>query len=336
MIPKIMIILGSGSDIDIAKKAVDILEKLEVPYSLKIASAHRTPELVRELVKQGEYNGIEVFIGIAGLAAHLPGIIASYTYKPVIGVPVEGKLEGIDALFSTTQLPYPTPVASVGIDRGENAAILAAQILSIHHPEIIDKVYSLKKEYKKKVYDSNEEIIQKIDGKYLQKDFLKVDELYINEELAEPTDVEVDVPIIVSNYSDLGIAKKASVILDRLRISYDLKVLGPVRQAKKFAGYVKSVEKTAKLFIGISSNSAILTGGISGLTNKPIIGVPCITSEGYTSIFSMINMPPGVPVATVGLNNGRNAAILAGEMLAIKDEKIAYFLEKTKNKKINV
>ena len=91
MTPKIMIILGSGSDIAIAEKSMDILDKLEIPYSLKIASAHRTPNLVREIVQQGTDAGIEVFIGIAGLAAHLPGTIAAYTPRPVIGVPVDVK-----------------------------------------------------------------------------------------------------------------------------------------------------------------------------------------------------------------------------------------------------
>lgn len=336
MIPKIMIILGSGSDIDIAKKSVDILEKLEIPYSLKIASAHRTPELVKELVKRGEDLGVEVFIGIAGLAAHLPGVIASHTSKPVIGVPVEGKLDGLDALYSTTQLPYPTPVASVGIDRGDNAAILAAQMLSVHYPKIVEKLADLKNSYREKVYKSNADIPELIDGKYIQNDFLKVDELKIEEPAFEKCDKEITVPIIVSNYSDITIAKKVAVILDRLKISHELKVLGPIRQPKRFESYVRSVEDAAKLYIGISSNSAILTGSLSGLTNKPIIGVPCINEGGYKSIFSMVNMPPGVPVATVGLNNGRNAAILAGEILAIKDEDISHILEKTKNKKINV
>lgn len=336
MIPKIMIILGSGSDIDIAKKSVDILEKLEIPYSLKIASAHRTPDLVKALVTQGEEAGIEVFIGIAGLAAHLPGVIASHTSKPVIGVPVEGKLDGLDALYSTTQLPYPTPVASVGIDRGENAAILAAQMLSIHYPEIITKLAELRNSYKEKVYKSNEDIGEKIQGKYLQNDFLNVNEIEIPEEQFEQCTKDITIPVIVSNYSDITVAKKVAVILDRLKISHELKVLGPIRQPKRFEAYVKGVEDNASIFIGISSNSSILTGSLSGLTNKPIIGVPCINEGGYKSIFSMVNMPPGVPVATVGLNNGRNAAILAGEILAIKDSDIRHSLEKTKNKKINV
>ncbi|WP_178648271.1 5-(carboxyamino)imidazole ribonucleotide mutase [uncultured Methanobrevibacter sp.] len=336
MIPKIMIILGSGSDIEIAKKSVDILEKLEIPYTLKIASAHRTPRLVKELVKRGDEAGIEVFIGIAGLAAHLPGVIASHTLKPVIGVPVEVKLEGLDAVYSTTQLPYPTPVASVGIDRGENAAILAAQMLSVHYPEIVEKLNELKNSYKEKVYNSNQQIEDDFNGKYIQKDFLRIEDIDIPEEEFEEVDKDITVPIIVSNYSNITIGKKVSVILDRLKISHELKVLGPIRQPKRFERYVKSVEKSAKVFIGISSNSAILTGSLSALTNKPIVGVPCVTEGGYKSIFSMINMPPGYPVATVGLNNGRNAAILAGEILAINDNTIRNIIEKTKDKKINV
>lgn len=336
MIPKIMIILGSGSDIEIAKKSVNILEKLEIPYTVKIASAHRTPSLVKELVKRGEEAGIEVFIGIAGLAAHLPGVIASHTLKPVIGVPVEVKLEGLDAIYSTTQLPYPTPVASVGIDRGENAAILAAQILSIHNQKIVEKLNDLKNSYKEKVYKSNQIIENGFNGEYIQKDFLRIEDLKINEEVFEEADDGVSVPIIVSNYSNITIGKKVSVILDRLRISHELKVLGPIRQPKRFEKYVKSVESNASVFIGISSNSAILTGSLSALTNKPIIGVPCVTEGGYKSIFSMINMPPGYPVATVGLNNGRNAAILAGEIIAIENDGVRNIIEKTKDKKINV
>ena len=113
MVPKVMIILGSSSDIHIAEKSMDILEKLEIPYSLKIASAHRTPNLIREIVKKGTDAGIEVFIGIAGLAAHLPGAIAAYTPRPVIGVPVDVKTGGIDALDSCVHMPYPSPIVRV-------------------------------------------------------------------------------------------------------------------------------------------------------------------------------------------------------------------------------
>ena len=144
---------------------MNILDKLEIPYSLKIASAHRTPNLVREIVKQGTDAGIEVFIGIAGLAAHLPGAIAAYTPRPVIGVPVDVKTDGIDALDSCVQMPYPSPIATVGIDRGDNGAILAAQFIGIHDEEVRQKVIELRKDYRKKVFDSNK-IVDEIEDNF--------------------------------------------------------------------------------------------------------------------------------------------------------------------------
>lgn len=341
MTPKIMIILGSASDIAIAEKAMNILDKLEIPYSLKIASAHRTPNLVREIVSQGTAAGIEVFIGIAGLAAHLPGAIAAYTPRPVIGVPVEVKTNGIDALGSVVQMPYPSPIATVGIDRGDNAAILAAQFMGLHDDEIRQKVIELRKGYANKVYNSNEEVVQQIDRPFIQNDFLRIKDLTIN-------DVEVDsdageccknkdaeVAIIVGRQTDLPIAKKAGVILERLKISYDTKVVCPIRSTKKFTNYVKSMEK-AKVFIGISSNSSQVTGGIVGLTDRPVIGVPCTNENGDDYMLTTVSMPPGVPVATVGINNGRNAAVLTGEILSIKDPNVTELLGKLKDKKINL
>ena len=162
MTPKIMIILGSGSDIAIAEKAMDILDKLQIPYSLKIASAHRTPNLVREIVKQGTDAGIEVFIGIAGLAAHLPGSIAAYTPRPVIGVPVDVKTNGKDALDSIVQMPYPSPIATVGIDRGDNAAILAVQMLALSDEALAEKLAADKENMRSGVASKDEAIQQKV------------------------------------------------------------------------------------------------------------------------------------------------------------------------------
>ena len=315
MTPKIMIILGSGSDIAIAEKSMDILDKLEIPYSLKIASAHRTPNLIREIVRQGSDAGIEVFIGIAGLAAHLPGAIAAYTPRPVIGVPVDVKTNGIDALESIVQMPYPSPIATVGIDRGDNAAILAAQFLGIHDDEIRQKVIGLRKEYAEKVKNSNEEIEES-------------EEKCCKNENAE-------VSIIVGRQNDVATAKKVAVILDRLKISHDTKVVCPIRSTKKFRNYVNSM-KNAKIFIGISSNSSQVTGGIVGLTDRPVIGVPCSNENGDNYMLTTVSMPPGVPVATVGINNGKNAAVLAGEILSIRDPDIVNVLEKLKDKKINL
>ena len=340
MVPKVMIILGSASDIAIAEKSMDILEKLEIPYSLKIASAHRTPNLVREIVKQATDAGIEVFIGIAGLAAHLPGAIAAYTPRPVIGVPVDVKTGGIDALDSCVHMPYPSPIATVGIDRGDNGAILAAQFIAIHDSEIREKVINLRKEYKKKVFNSNKVVDDLKDKKFLVKDYLKVENLKIEkEDLIEIDESNIkpdaDVAIIVGRQSDLIVAKKVSATLERLKITYNMKVVCPIRSNQKFISYVDAV-KNAKIFIGISSNSSQVTGALVGLTDRPVIGVPCENELGREHMLTTVNMPPGVPVATVGINNGRNAGVLAGEILSIKDHYIIEVLTKLKDKKINL
>lgn len=335
-----MIVLGSGSDIAIAEKAMDILDKLEIPYSLKIASAHRTPNLVREIVKQGTDAGIEVFIGIAGLAAHLPGSIAAHTPRPVIGVPVDVKTGGMDALESIVQMPYPSPIATVGIDRGDNAAILAAQFIGLYDEEIRQRVINLRKEYAQKVKDSNEEIVQAIDRPFIQNEFLRIKNLEIkkpeidsNETNCKNEDAEVS--IIVGRQTDVLVAKKITAILNRLNISHDTKVVCPTRSNKKFTSYVKSM-KNAKIFIGVSSNSSQVTGGIVGLTDRPVIGVPCTNENNEDYMLTTVSMPPGVPVATVGINNGKNAAVLAAEILSINNPNIVQLLDKLKDKKINL
>lgn len=339
MIPKIMIILGSASDIAVAEKCMDVLEKLEIPYSLKIASAHRTPNLVREIVRQGTDAGIKVFIGIAGLAAHLPGAIAAYTPRPVIGVPVDVKTDGIDALDSCVQMPYPSPIATVGIDRGDNGAILAAQFIAINDDEVREKIIKLRKEYAKKVIDSNNEITKNLDKKYLVKDYLTIETADIEEEIEEIdsscVNKDADVAILVGRHSDLITAKKVSVTLDRLQIKYNMKVVCPIRSNKKFKSYVNAM-KNAKVFIGISSNSSQVTGALVGLTDRPVIGVPCTNELGNNHMLTTVNMPPGVPVATVGINNGRNAGVLAGEILSIDNSNITELVEKLKDKKFNL
>jgi len=125
---RICIIMGSKSDGDVVKKATDILDQMGEEYEVHVASAHRNPERVEEIV---ESTDADVLIGVAGLAAHLPGFIASRTEKPVIGVPVSAKLGGLDSLLSIVQMPKGVPVATVGIDRADNAALLAIRIISI-------------------------------------------------------------------------------------------------------------------------------------------------------------------------------------------------------------
>ena len=340
MTPKIMIILGSGSDIAIAEKAMDILDKLEIPYSLKIASAHRTPNLVREIVIQGTDAGIEVFIGIAGLAAHLPGMIAAFTPRPVIGVPVDVKTGGIDALQSIVQMPYPSPIATVGIDRGDNAAILAAQFIGLHDDEVHQKVIKLRKEYATKVIESNESVVQPIDRPFIENDFIRIKDIEINkaeydEELSNCKNRDAEVVIIVGRQTDMLTAKKIASLLERLKITYDMKVVCPIRSNKKFISYVKSM-KNAKIFIGVSSNSSQVTGGLVGITARPVIGVPCTNENGDNYMLTTVSMPPGVPVATVGINNGKNAAVLAGEIFSINNPELVQILEKLKDKKINL
>lgn len=145
---EIIIILGSKSDRDIAKKAVDILEMFGIKYSVTVASAHRTPARVAKIIEDAHEDGVKVFIAIAGLAAHLPGVVASHTTKPVIGVPVNAALDGMDALLSIAQMPAGIPVACVGIGRGDNAAILAAEIIATGSKEIENKLLAYRDKFR--------------------------------------------------------------------------------------------------------------------------------------------------------------------------------------------
>ena len=126
--PKICIITASESDKHVLEKCTKVLDKFGVQYEAHVASTHRAPEKVKEIVTTSK---AEIFIGMAGLAAALPGSMAAFTMKPVIGVPIESKLNGLDALLSIVQMPPGAPVATVGLDRGDNAAYLAMQILAI-------------------------------------------------------------------------------------------------------------------------------------------------------------------------------------------------------------
>jgi 5-(carboxyamino)imidazole ribonucleotide mutase len=138
---KAAVIFGSKSDSPVMQKAADVLEEFGVSCVVRILSAHRVPELLTEAVKKFEEDGVEVIIAGAGLAAHLPGVIASQTLIPVIGVPVAGgSLGGLDALLSMVQMPRPVPVAAVGIDNAANAAYLACEILALKYPDLEKKL----------------------------------------------------------------------------------------------------------------------------------------------------------------------------------------------------
>jgi len=145
------IIMGSKSDREVAEKAEKILKKLNVQYKISVASAHRTPELLKEIVEKSDAT---VFIAIAGLSAALPGSVAALTEKPVIGVPVSGKLN-LDSILSIVQMPPGIPVGAVGLDRGDNAALLAAEILAISDDGIKERLLAYRKEMAEKVEKDN-------------------------------------------------------------------------------------------------------------------------------------------------------------------------------------
>jgi len=143
----IHIILGSKSDMPIAEKAKKILEEFDVEYEIIVASAHRTPDFLKKIIIESD---ADVFIGIAGLAAALPGSIASQTIKPVIGVPVSGKVN-FDSILSIIQMPPGIPVAAVGLDRGDNAALLAIEILALKDKKIKLQIEEYRKKMREKI-----------------------------------------------------------------------------------------------------------------------------------------------------------------------------------------
>ncbi|MFW3147082.1 MAG: 5-(carboxyamino)imidazole ribonucleotide mutase [Thermoplasmatota archaeon] len=148
------IIMGSKSDMAVAEKAFGILEDFGIPYAVTVASAHRTPALVEETVKGSQ---AKVFIAIAGLSAALPGVVAAHTLMPVIGVPVSGKVN-LDSILSIVQMPPGIPVGSVGLDRGENAALLAARIIAARDPRILLKLQAHLENMREKVFRDNAEV----------------------------------------------------------------------------------------------------------------------------------------------------------------------------------
>lgn len=131
--PKVAIVMGSDSDFDKLKSCVTKLKEFDIEVDVNVISAHRTPDAAAEFSKTAEENGIEVIVAAAGMAAHLGGVLAAHTIVPVIGVPIKSTFDGMDALLATVQMPPGIPVATVGVDNGTNAAILAAQILSLKY-----------------------------------------------------------------------------------------------------------------------------------------------------------------------------------------------------------
>ncbi len=140
-IPKVAVIMGSKTDWEYMKECVELLRQFNVEVDVKVVSAHRTPEFTFEYARKAAEEGVEVIIAGAGGAAHLPGMVASLTHLPVIGVPIPSKyLNGLDSLLSIVQMPYGTPVATVAIGNSRNAALLALRILGIKYPEIAKRL----------------------------------------------------------------------------------------------------------------------------------------------------------------------------------------------------
>lgn len=150
--------MGSTSDLPIMEKAAAFFDEFEIPFEIHALSAHRTPAEVEEFAKNAQSRGIEVIIAAAGMAAHLPGVIASMTSVPVIGVPIKSTLDGMDALLAIVQMPPGIPVATVGINASLNAAILSAQILAVKDEKIQEKLKQYKEDLKKKIVKANEEL----------------------------------------------------------------------------------------------------------------------------------------------------------------------------------
>ncbi|MBR2379276.1 MAG: 5-(carboxyamino)imidazole ribonucleotide mutase [Bacteroidaceae bacterium] len=160
MQPIVSIIMGSTSDMPIMEKAAQLFNDFQIPFEINALSAHRTPAQVEEFARNAHKRGIKVIIAAAGMAAHLPGVIAAMTPLPVIGVPIKSTLEGVDALLAIVQMPPGIPVATVGINAGLNAAILATQILALGDENIARKVSEYKENLAGKITKANEELAQ--------------------------------------------------------------------------------------------------------------------------------------------------------------------------------
>ncbi|MBI9066379.1 MAG: 5-(carboxyamino)imidazole ribonucleotide mutase [Salinivirgaceae bacterium] len=155
MEPKVSIIMGSTSDLPVMEKAAKILNEFRIPFEMNALSAHRTPEQVEKFAKEAAGRGIKVIIAGAGMAAHLPGVIASMTPLPIIGVPINATLDGFDSIFSILQMPPGIPVATVGLNAAQNAGILAAQILGVASEEVFKATVEYKESLKQKIIKAN-------------------------------------------------------------------------------------------------------------------------------------------------------------------------------------
>ena len=167
---KVAILMGSDSDLEMFAEAAKVLEEFGVPYKMTVASAHRSPDLVHKQVKGAAEGGVKVFIAGAGGAAHLAGVVASGTILPVIGLPIKAKsLDGLDSLLATVQMPPGVPVATVGINAGKNAGLLAIQILALSDTLLKDKLSAYKEKMAKDIEEKGEKLSEVGYKKYLER-----------------------------------------------------------------------------------------------------------------------------------------------------------------------
>ncbi len=166
MQPLVSIIMGSTSDLPVMEKACKWLEEQEIPFEMNALSAHRTPDAVEQFAKGAKARGVKVIIAGAGMAAALPGVIAASTPLPVIGVPIKGMLDGLDAMLSIIQMPPGIPVATVGVNGAQNAAILAAEMIALGDAEIAKKVDAWKAGLGKKIEKANADLAAIKDYKF--------------------------------------------------------------------------------------------------------------------------------------------------------------------------
>ena len=158
MTPLISIIMGSTSDMPVMEKAMQFLNDQKIPFEVNALSAHRTPDAVEQFARSAESRGIRIIIAAAGMAAALPGVIAASTTLPVIGVPIKGMLDGLDAMLSIIQMPPGIPVATVGVNGAQNAAILAAEMLALSDEALAERLRHYKESLKQKIVKANKEL----------------------------------------------------------------------------------------------------------------------------------------------------------------------------------
>ena len=159
---KVGIVMGSDSDLPVIKKATDQLKKLEIPFEVHVYSAHRTPEEARDFARQAREKCFGVIIAAAGMAAHLAGALAAATTLPVIGIPINSALDGLDALLSTVQMPSGIPVATVAVDGAKNAAFLAVQILAVSDASLAEKLAAQRAKNAADILEKDKKVMNEI------------------------------------------------------------------------------------------------------------------------------------------------------------------------------